>query len=186
VTRRDLPNLITILRILLVAPLAWALLNGEFGWALLLFALAGASDGIDGFLARHYGWQSPLGALLDPLADKLLLVTVYLALGALGFVPLMLVIAVFTRDLVIVTGAAVYRLCIGPVEMAPSLISKLNTVLQIALAVVAMVSAGLGWLPVWSTDLLVGAVYASTLLSGLHYIGVWSRRAWNESRRKHP
>jgi len=183
VTRRDLPNLITGLRILLVAPLAWALLSGHFAAALTLFVLAGASDGIDGYLARRFGWQSRLGALLDPLADKLLLVATYLALGWLGFLPPSLVALVLGRDLVIVAGAVAYRLRFGRLDLAPSLLSKFNTVLQIALALVAILSTGLGWLPGWSTELLVVAVFASTLLSGLHYVGVWSGRAWRESRR---
>lgn len=182
-TRRDLPNLITGLRILLVAPLVWALLNGQFAAALVLFVLAGASDGIDGYLARHYGWQSRLGALLDPLADKLLLVATYLALGALGFLPLWLVALVLGRDLVIVAGAVAYHLRFGRLDLAPSLVSKFNTILQIALALAAILSVGVGWLPVWSIDVLIAAVFASTVLSGLHYVAVWSRRAWRESRR---
>lgn len=185
-TRRDLPNLITALRILLVAPFAWALLNGVYGFALFLFALAGASDGLDGYLARHYGWHSALGAVLDPLADKLLLVTAYLALGALTFVPVTLVVAVLARDVIIVAGAGAYRLWFGHLEVAPSLISKLNTALQVALAVVAIASYGLDWLPAWSADVLVVAVFASTLLSGAHYVVIWSVRAWRESGRKAP
>jgi cardiolipin synthase len=183
VTRRDLPNLITGLRILLVAPLVWALLNGQYAAALVLFVLAGASDGIDGYLARHYGWHSRLGALLDPLADKLLLVSTYLALGWLGFLPLWLVALVLGRDLVIVVGAVAYHLRFGRLDLAPSLLSKFNTILQIALALTAMLSVGLGWLPGWSAELLIAAVFASTALSGLHYVAVWSRRAWRESRR---
>ncbi|MGE0081108.1 MAG: CDP-alcohol phosphatidyltransferase family protein [Thiohalomonadaceae bacterium] len=185
-TRRDLPNFITVIRILLVAPFAWALQHGEYGLALSLFVVAGTSDGIDGWLARHYGWHSTLGAVLDPLADKLLLVTAYLGLGLLGFLPMALVIAVLARDVIIVSGAVAYRLWFGHLEMAPSLISKLNTLLQVALAVVAIASRGLDWLPAWSADVLVAAVFASTVLSGAHYVVVWSARAWRESRRKTP
>lgn len=185
-TRRDLPNFITLFRILLVAPFAWALLRGEYGLALALFVLAGISDGLDGWLARRYGWRSALGAVLDPLADKLLLVTAYLVLGWLGFLPLTLVIVVLARDVIIISGAAAYRILFGHLDMAPSFISKLNTVLQVTLVVGAMVSTGLGWLPTWLVDMLVATVFASTVLSGAHYVTVWSARAWRESQRKTP
>jgi cardiolipin synthase len=183
VTRRDLPNAITLLRILSVAPLVWALLDDAFGVALALFLLASASDGLDGFLARRYGWQSQLGAILDPIADKALLVALYLALGLDGFLPWWLVLAVIGRDLVILGGALAYRLVIGRFDIAPTFLSKLNTVLQFSLALVVILARGLGWLPPWSADLLVYAVLASTLLSGIHYVVIWSRRTWQEKHR---
>jgi len=181
VTRRDLPNLITLLRILLVAPLIWALLDGAYGTALALFLVAAGSDGLDGFLARHFGWQSQLGAMLDPVADKLLLVALYVSLGVIGFTPWWLVLAVVARDLLIMGGALAYRLLVGRLDMAPTLLSKLNTVLQLTLVLVAILARGLGWLPHWSADLLIYAVAASTVLSGIHYVATWSRRAWQET-----
>lgn len=182
-TRRDLPNLITILRILSVAPLVWALLDGRFGLGLAIFLFASASDGLDGFLARRFRWQSQLGAILDPVADKTLLVSVYVALGLNGFIPWWLVAAVVARDIVIVIGAVGYRFVIGRFAMAPTFLSKLNTVLQFLLALVAVLARGLGWLPAWSADIFIYAVLASTVLSGVHYVGIWSRRTWRE---KHP
>ncbi|MDE2089174.1 MAG: CDP-alcohol phosphatidyltransferase family protein, partial [Gammaproteobacteria bacterium] len=107
-TRRDLPNLISVLRMLLVLPVVALLMTEHYREALLLFGLAGLSDALDGFLAKRYGWTSRLGAVLDPLADKILLVSSYIALGWLRLLPLWLVAAVIVRDLVIVIGAAVY------------------------------------------------------------------------------
>ncbi|WP_373508037.1 CDP-alcohol phosphatidyltransferase family protein, partial [Thiocapsa sp.] len=101
---RDLPNIISVLRLVAVAPVMYLLLRQEYGWALVLFAAAGASDGLDGYLAKRYDWRSRLGGILDPLADKALLVACFLILGWQGLVPVWLVIAVILRDLVIVTG----------------------------------------------------------------------------------
>jgi len=176
VTRRDIPNLITAARIILVWPMVFALLDGRFGAALGLFALAGLSDGIDGFLARRFGWFSRLGAVLDPLADKLLVISAYLALGWESLIPLWLVAAVIVRDAVIVGGAAAYRLLFGHLEMEPTVTSKFNTFLQISL-VVAVMLAQLAVVPGWVANTFVYAVLASTVLSGLHYVVVWGRRA---------
>lgn len=181
---RDIPNLITLCRILLVAPLAWALLEERFLLALTLFVLASGTDAVDGFLARRYGWHTRLGALLDPAADKLLLLASYLSLGLLGFLPAWLVAAVIGRDLLIVVGALAYRLLFGRLTIEPTLLSKLNTLLQIVLVLVALAARGLSWLPEGSVDLLVFAVLATTLLSGLHYVTVWGRRAWREAGRE--
>jgi cardiolipin synthase len=182
VTRRDIPNLITAARIALVWPLVDALLEARFTAALVLFALAGISDGIDGFLARHYGWFTRLGAILDPVADKLLVVSVYVALGWEGFIPLWLVAAVITRDVIIVAGAAAYRFLAGHLEMAPTAASKLNTFLQIAL-VLAVMLAQLNWLPGWFSQVLLYAVLISTVFSGLQYVLIWGRRAAVELHR---
>jgi cardiolipin synthase len=104
---RDIPNLITVGRILLVAPTTWALLQQHYRLALVLFLVAGISDGVDGFLAKHYNWSSRLGALLDPVADKALLVCSYAALTWTGLLPLWLFVLVILRDTVIVGGAMV-------------------------------------------------------------------------------
>src|SRR3990172_3309285 len=102
---KDIPNIISLLRMALVPPVVILLLNGYYGWALLVFVSAGLSDGLDGYLAKRFGWRSRLGAILDPLADKLLLVASYLTLGWLGQLPLWLVAVVVGRDIVIVAGA---------------------------------------------------------------------------------
>ena len=176
-TRRDIPNLISIFRILLVWPVVIALLNDDYGLALLLFAIAGISDGIDGFLARYNGWVSRLGAILDPLADKLLMTSVYIVLAWLGHFPWWLTVLVIGRDVLIIGGGLVYHHLIGQFEMQPALVSKLNTVFQISLVLVMLFSLWAQNIPTWLVDSLMVTVIASTLLSGLNYVWVWGRQA---------
>ncbi len=173
----DIPNVISILRVFLSVPVVWMLLEREFGVALVLFAVAGISDGLDGYLAKRYGWQSQLGGLLDPLADKILLVSSYLSLGLLNVIPLWLVLVVILRDLVIVTGAIVYNYRVKELEAEPSLISKFNTFAQILLVLAAVLDLGLMPLPGGVIDGLVWTVLFSTVASGVNYVWVWSRRA---------
>lgn len=173
---RTLPNVITVGRIVLVAPVLWLLLERRFASALALFVVAGASDALDGYLAKHYGWTSRLGAILDPLADKLLMVTCYVALGWLGLLPWWLIAAVIARDVIILGGATVYQMTIARLEIAPSLLSKTNTVCQILL-VVAVIGEQVVNLSTWWVPGLVWLVLFTTLGSGLSYVWVWSRRA---------
>lgn len=173
----DLPNAISVGRILLTLPVVFLLLEREFGLALLLFVLAGASDALDGHLAKRYGWQSSLGGILDPLADKALLMSAFLVLGALGLIPVWLVVAAVFRDLLIVGGALVYHFQVENLEAAPTWTSKLNTLLQILLSIAVMANAGPLPLP---KGLLVGLVWATlltTLLSGAQYVWMWGRKA---------
>jgi cardiolipin synthase len=173
----SLPNLISLLRMLLVLPIVLFIFRQQYGIALLLFLLAGMSDGLDGFLAKRYGWKTRLGAILDPLADKLLLVSSYLALTWLGLIPVWLTALVIARDLIIVSGGLGYRLLIGPFEPAPSRISKLNTLAQILLVVVVMFDQGVLALDAWMITGLVYLVLFTTTVSGLSYVVTWGRRA---------
>ena len=175
---RDIPNLITSLRILLVPPFLWLLLQGRYGAALLLFTLAGVSDALDGFLAKRYGWTSDLGGILDPIADKLLLVGAILALGWLGALPFWLVMLAILRDTVIVAGAISYHLMIEPIRPHPLLISKLNTLLQLGLVFVIIVHRGLLPLPGWLVSGLFYLTAATTVWSGMAYVWHWGRAAW--------
>jgi len=181
---RDLPNIISALRLLAVIPVVYLLLEREFGWALFLFAAAGLSDGLDGFLAKHYGWQSRLGGILDPLADKTLLVTCFLVLGTMALIPVWLVAAVVFRDLLIVGGALIYNYRVEEVEAAPILVSKLNTVLQILLVVSVITDAGPLPLPDGLIEALIWACLATVIISGGQYVWVWSHKAaekgWKE------
>jgi cardiolipin synthase len=177
VKRSDIPNLLTVLRIALVGPIAWLLLQRQFGLALGLFAFAGLSDGLDGFLAKRFGWTSRLGALLDPLADKALLVACYAVLTWIELLPLWLLVLVVSRDVVIVSGAVVYNFRIRRLEAQPTFISKLNTVLQIVLVLTVIIReieprVQAGWI-----QALTYAVTASVVWSGLDYVVTWSRRA---------
>ncbi|MGB5639111.1 MAG: CDP-alcohol phosphatidyltransferase family protein, partial [Sedimenticolaceae bacterium] len=174
---RHLPNLISVARIILVGPVAWSLLNERFGLAIWLFLVAGASDGLDGFLAKRFGWSSRLGGILDALADKLLLTSTFFCLWWLGVFPWWLVLSILARDLVIVVGATVYNFRIETVHPAPTLVSKLNTFLQIALAAVGVVKLGFGGIPGWIMQALIWSVMLTVLLSGAGYIREWTRRA---------
>ncbi len=177
--REDIPNLISILRIFLSIPVVWMLLEQQFGVALVLFLVAGISDGLDGFLAKRYGWQSQLGGLLDPLADKVLLVSSYLSLALIGIVPVWLVLLVILRDLVIVTGALVYHFRVTELEAEPSMISKTNTLAQIVLVLSVVLDRGLMPLPDLFISAMIWLVVLTTLASGINYVWVWSRRAAN-------
>jgi cardiolipin synthase len=179
---RSLPNLISLLRILLVVPIVLLMLRQEYGAALLLFFLAGMSDGLDGFLAKRYGWKTRLGAILDPIADKLLLVSSYLALTWLGLIPVWLTAMIIARDLTIVSGGLGYHLLIGPFEPAPSRISKLNTLAQLVLVVAVMFDQGVLPLYGWMLTGLVYLVLLTTVASGIHYVVIWGRRALQGGR----
>lgn len=176
--RSDLPNILTVFRFLLVPPVVIYMLDNKFGPALILLALAGFSDALDGFLARHYQWTSRIGALMDPLADKLLMVTSFLALGWLGLLPYWLVGLVVLRDLVIVTGAIIYNARIEQVEADPSVVSKLNTLAQILLVLSVMFSQAMHPLPVFWVDALIYSVLVTIVWSGMGYVWTWGRRAW--------
>ena len=173
----DIPNLITIGRILLVAPVAWALMVEKFTLALILFFIAGVSDAVDGFLAKRFGWTSRLGALLDPLADKFLLITCYAVLAWNNLLPAWLLLLVVSRDLLIVGGAVVYNFRIQRLEASPTLISKLNTLLQILLVLLVIVQQASGWEQEQWIDWLIYAVTVSVIWSGLDYAITWTRRA---------
>jgi cardiolipin synthase len=182
----DLPNLISILRIALVVPVVLFLLEGIYTWALVLFLIAGASDGLDGFLARRYGWTSRVGAILDPIGDKLLMVAVFLVLGTKGYLPWWLVAVVILRDVIIITGAVTYHTLIEQVDMQPLYISKLNTALQILLVLLVLyhLSAFGPALPALAETILVYAVFISTLASGTAYVVSWGRRAQRAVNRR--
>ncbi len=173
-----IPNVITILRLLLVPVVIWALLDGQVGVALGAFVLAGVSDGVDGFIARHFNQRSRLGAYLDPIADKLLLVSVFVMLGFKGELPAWLVIAAVSRDGLIVLAVILSTVMGHPVEVKPLMVSKANTAVQILLAaiVLADLAFGLGLDGVrWAVALLSGvltvASTAAYLLSWLTHMG---------------
>lgn len=180
---RDIPNLISLLRILLVFPVIYLLLHRQYQAAMLLFFVAGLSDGLDGFLARQFHWQSHLGGILDPLADKFLLVSVYLCLGWLGALPWWLVGLVILRDLVIVGGAVAYHFRVERLEASPSLVSKLNTLMQILLALIVVYDLGFSPLPVGLLQGMLWGVAITTVLSGVDYVVSWSRKAGRQIRR---
>lgn len=133
-----IPNMITILRLVLVPGVVLAMLQARWEWAFTGFVAAGVSDGVDGFIARHFNQRSRLGAYLDPMADKLLLVSVFVVLGIAGELPLWLVIAAVSRDALIVFAVLLSSVMAQPVEMKPLMVSKANTAVQLVLAAVVL------------------------------------------------
>jgi cardiolipin synthase len=174
---RHIPNLISVIRILLVVPIAMALAQGQLATSIALFAVAAASDAADGYLARRFGWQSELGGILDPIADKLLLATVFVTLSFLKLVPLWLMVAAVARDVIIVSGAAAYRFFIGPVTAHPSVVSKCNTLCQAAYILAVVGRAKLAVPPLWSVTWLGALVFVTVVVSGLDYVMVYGRSA---------
>lgn len=173
---RDIPNLLCVVRIVLTVPIAWAILDGRYPLALVLFFIAGVTDGLDGFLAKRFSWQSRLGGLLDPAADKLLLVTAFLTLWWAGYVPVWLLVAVIGRDLFIVSGAGLYLWRVGPFQAEPSMISKLNSFLQL-LYVLFILSWLVFGIPSPAIVLASGwIVLLTTVGSGLDYWFRWNGR----------
>lgn len=174
---RFLPNLLCILRILLVYPVAKWIMQGQYPQVLVLFAFAAFTDALDGYLAKRYGWHSELGKVLDPLADKLLLVTVFICLSLAGLVPLWIVGLVLFRDLVIFFGALTYKLLFGPLHGEPTAVSKLNTLCQIVFCLAVVATAAFGW-PGDPAVIALGAlVLVSTAVSGIDYTLIYTRRA---------
>ncbi|MDB5594701.1 MAG: CDP-alcohol phosphatidyltransferase [Hyphomicrobiales bacterium] len=171
----SLPNLITLGRLVLV-PLTIVMIADQ-AWmsALIAFLLAGVSDGIDGFLARTYHLQSELGAYLDALADKALLISIYVALAVVGVVPASIAIIVVSRDIMIMGAVVVSWVMHRPVEIKPLLISKLNTTAQIAFAGLVLAAKAFGWsLGMWFGFAVV-IVAALTVVSGAAYLAQWYR-----------
>jgi cardiolipin synthase len=169
----NIPNALTLARILLVPLIVWLLVIHETATAFVLFLLAGLSDAADGYLAKRFGWHTELGAYLDPIADKALLVSIYLTLGLTNHLPVWLVIAVVSRD-ILITGAFVLSWMMSrPITIHPLLVSKANTLAQLVLAslVLAELGLGLGLEPlvvmcIWVTGTL-------TILSATVYFSVW-------------
>ena len=174
---RHLPNLLCLLRILLVYPVAVLVLDGRYPEVMALFALAAFTDALDGFLAKRFDWTSELGKHLDPLADKLLLVTVFVCLSVVGDVPWLLTALVLLRDVVIVAGAIVYRAIFGPLHGAPTFASKFNTLAQIVFCLAVVSGEAFQWPPGWLVTALGALVVVSTGVSGVDYTMTYTRRA---------
>ena len=169
----NLPNLITIGRILLVPITVWLIISEEFAFAFIAFVAAGVSDGVDGYIARRFNQRTELGAYLDPIADKALLVSIYVTLGLLKFLPAWLVILVVTRDVLIVGAVILSWVVDKPIIVAPSLASKVNTAGQIILAVIVLGVLGLdlSLKPVLNVGYFAVAIL--TFGSGALYMKAW-------------
>jgi cardiolipin synthase len=176
------PNLICVLRMALTVPIVMLLVEGNYRLTLALFAVAAVSDALDGFLAKNFGWTSDLGKILDPLADKILLISVFITLACIDLVPAWLATVAVTRDLVISFGAIAYLKLFGPVEGRPTVVSKLNTLLQLAYVIAVVWHAAFTAFPAWAIQGLGALVFVTTVVSGLHYVATYIRKAVAVSR----
>ena len=162
------PNILTLSRILLTPLLIWFLVNRKMNQALVVFFIAGLTDVLDGFIARLFHQKSRFGAILDPLADKFLLVSSFLILGRLGLIPLWLVVIVIIRDLVIVVGTIALYLFRVQVEIRPTSLGKLTTLMQL-LTVLLALGSSLFHVSPWDR-LVVGITAMFSIASGVQYV----------------
>ena len=170
----NLPNLITVARLFAIPAAIIAILNGQMLLAFWVFVAAGVSDALDGALARAFRWQTEFGRLLDPTADKALLVSVYIAMAVMAYVPVWLVALVVGRDILIVSGFAYLRFLGMQVSIRPLLVGKLNTFAQILLAASVLASAAFGWGWDGIIAVLIWLFAATTVVSGAVYV----RQGW--------
>ena len=168
-TQISIPNILTILRILLTPVFVILLIKGMNLAALSIFIIAGVSDGLDGFIARFFNQRTELGAFLDPIADKLLLISSFIVLATLKMVPGWLTVIVLSRDILIVTGIIIIKLFDFKVTISPSMISKCTTVLQLLTVFVTLLEPGVEDL-LLSKHILYWATAVFTTISGLHYL----------------
>lgn len=171
----NIPNLITLGRVILVPVVFWLLVSGQTQLAFFAFVLAGVSDAVDGFIAKRFGLSTELGAYLDPLADKLLIVSIFVALGVMGTLPSWLVIAVVSRDILIVLGVMLSWVLDQPVRIRPLIVSKANTLAQLVLAATVLADEGFGLGLVTLRVLLVWITGVLTVASLTAYLRAWLR-----------
>ncbi len=174
---RHLPNLICLLRIVLVWPILVSIAHANYPLTLVLFFIAAMSDGLDGYLAKRFHWISELGSLLDPLADKLLLIGVFLVATWYGLIPRWLTSVAVARDVLIMLGALVIHLGWGPLQGRPNVSSKINTLLQLLYVLAIVAHAGYGLPPARVLDVLAWLTLATVLISGFAYVREFTRRA---------
>ena len=173
----NIPNLICLARIVLVIPIIRSLWQEQFMLSLLLIIIAGLSDILDGYLAKKNNWRSYLGAVLDPAADKILLVSLFLTLQSMDLIPLWLTLTVVIRDLMIVFGLSLYRYFVGVPQPKPTRISKFNTTLQLVFIIFVILAQGVQF-PFEILAMVCGSlVFVTSILSGLDYWIIWSIEA---------
>lgn len=181
---RHVPNALSLARLLSALPIAWLVVRGEGRLAMICFIVAGASDGLDGWLAKRFGWASQLGGWLDPLADKALVLAVCVALALRGDLPWWLLGLIAVRDLVIVGGALAFHLNYAPLHARPTWLGKMTTLALLLLVVVLLWRNVGAQLPAWLADALIGLCAAMLLASGIDYVRRWSKKA-RKLRRPH-
>jgi cardiolipin synthase len=180
---RHLPNIICLIRLALIWPILTALHAGNYPRALVFFIVAAASDGVDGYLAKRFNWTSELGKFLDPLADKLLIMTVFVEAAWLAVIPWWITAAVVARDVMIGLGALIYRLWFGPLHGRPTRFSKVNTAAQLLYISFVLLNAAFGVPPGDVLAAMALLTLLTTVLSGVHYVQIFTRRAWAQPPR---
>ena len=179
-----LPNALTILRLLLAVPVGILILRHEYGWAMGVGLLAGVTDALDGFFARRLKSFSRFGAGLDPIADKTLMTIIFVSLAWVHLIPWWLAITVIARDLIIIAGACSYHWLIGPLEFAPTRISKLNTAAQIGFCVLMLGVQLVTWVPDKIPEAFMMLIVALAFASGADYVVHWAARARRDHQAK--
>jgi cardiolipin synthase (CMP-forming) len=174
---RHLPNIICLIRIVLIVPIVQAIWAEQYWLALVLVAAAAVSDGLDGFLAKRFNWTSELGKFLDPLADKLLLVSIFIVATWMGLLPWWLAAVAIARDVMLGLGALLYRLIFGELRGKPTALSKINTGFQLAVVLGAILHAASGLPPREVVEVLTVATLVTTVISGADYMLLFARRA---------
>jgi cardiolipin synthase len=174
---RHIPNLICLFRIALIVPLVLAMREEQHVRIIVLFVLASVSDGLDGYLAKRFNWQSDLGRVLDPVADKLLLMTVFITAAWLDIAPWWLTAAAVARDVIIGLGALIYRLWFGPLNGRPTIISKINTAMQLGYLLAVVLASATGFPPREVLEALAAIVIVTIVLSGVDYVSRFVGRA---------
>ena len=175
---KHIPNALTLFRLVLIGPFLVFLYQHEFVNAFYMFLLAGFTDGIDGWLARHFNWQSTLGSFIDPLADKLLIATSFISLAFLNALPWWLVILVFMRDLTISTGVLAWFWFVQrKLDFKPTLLSKINTSLQLAIVTFCLFELAFSVYTPYLINALIFVTAITTTATYIDYVFTWSRKA---------
>lgn len=184
ITWRYLPNMMTGLRLVLVLPILYTIWVGYYSMAFYLFLIAAVTDAVDGRLARYYDWTSQLGAFLDPLADKCLLVSTFLLLGYLAQLPWWVVSVGIGRDVFIVAGIFIYRTWIGPIFYESILMSKINTVVQLWVILLILFHLGFHNIPDNFLYAINSIMVITSIMSFIQYAWLWGKRAWQHVNQK--
>lgn len=177
---KNIPNALSLFRLMLIAPFLAFLYRHHYTQAFCIFVLAGFTDGLDGWLARHFNWQSPLGSFIDPLADKLLVVSSFITLALVGELPWWLVSLVFLRDITISVGVmAWYWLVHRQLHFEPTMLSKINTTLQLTLVTLCLFQLAFFELSPYLTHLLILCTTITTAASYADYVFTWGKKAYS-------
>lgn len=176
---KHIPNALSLFRLMLIAPFLITLYYQEYRCALYIFILAGITDGLDGWLARRFHWQSFLGSFIDPLADKLLVASSFISLALIGVLPWWLVILVFLRDFSISLGVVVWYWFIQKkLDFVPSFLSKLNTTFQLFLVVLCLFQLAYFSFPPYFINAIIGLTALTTAITYIDYLITWSKKVW--------